>query len=163
MYIKYLPCCRYIPERFLLTKLLLRTLQNVLHIVNLLHETHIVATTWTDCSLFWVHDVYAQDVSACQLLHVMSSCMLTQRCVRICVLTQLHIEQVKTFSIFAVWVLVHIRTLARAHVSITVPFTHLLPNSLHVLQVKIEESFWTLEDRKMIIIHLEKVSLGCFQ
>ena len=26
------------------------------------------------------------------------------------------------------------------------------------LQIKLEDCFWTLEDRKMIIVHLEKVS-----
>lgn len=29
---------------------------------------------------------------------------------------------------------------------------------LNCLQVKVEECFWTLEDRKIIIVHLEKVS-----
>lgn len=27
-------------------------------------------------------------------------------------------------------------------------------------QIKVEECFWTLEDRKMIIVHLEKVSIA---
>lgn len=28
----------------------------------------------------------------------------------------------------------------------------------YCLQIKLEDCFWTLEDRKMIIVHLEKVS-----
>ena len=32
-----------------------------------------------------------------------------------------------------------------------------MPSVMVFLQVKVEECFWTLEDRKVIIVHLEKV------